>query len=280
MTTGGDPSPGGRRLQGSTRIDRLVNAVLDAESEGDVRRAKQLRATGSMLPGFSQALQSAREAASSMAVLPESPDFGPSVLLELEGRGAIRTRARKRRVSVGRVALAAGALGAFAVAMIMQRVSPPPLPQGAPVSELVTTAEADFAASVESLGGAMLTLRESLFEPVGTLVASSSTPHPSLGLELGNTDAYEVRSRQAGTRPPTRLAMISVPEAPDRALPPIASAPGRRLAEAAPSLLVPAPMVLSKRTAAPATFPGNPGEVWLLWDGSGWSTTPAGEGRR
>lgn len=280
MTPAGAPTPGGRPGQGSTRIDRLVNAVLDAESQGDLRRAKQLRATGATMPEFAAAIQAAREAASSMAVLPESPDFGPSVLLELERRGVVRSRRRKKQVSAGRIALAAGALGAFAVAMIVQRVSPSPLPQGAPVSELVTTAEADFAASVESLGGAILTLRESLLEPVGTLVASGAASRPSIGLELGNTDAYEVRSSRGDARPPTRLAMISVPGAPDRSLPTVTPTPSHRLAEAGPSLLVPTPMVLAARATTPATLPHAPGEVWLLWDGSGWSIPRVGEGLR
>jgi len=267
-------------VQGTTRIDRLVNGVLDAESQGNVKLAKQLRATGAKTPGFAAALQAAREAASAMAVLPRSPDFGPSVMLELDRRGVLRTRARKRRVSAGRVALAAGALCAFAVAMIVQRVSPSPLPQGAPVSELVTTAEADFAASVETLGGAVLAMRETLFEPVGTLVTSRSASRPSLGLELGNTDAYEVRSTRGASRAPTRLALISVPEAPDRTMPPITPAPGHRLAEAGPSLLVPTPMVLSTRATSPTALPKASGEVWLLWDGSGWSFPAAGEGLR
>lgn len=280
MNTGGVPTPGGRPLGGTTRIDRLVNAVLDAESQGDVRLAKKLRATGATLQGFAPALQAAREASSAMAVLPPSPDFGPSVMLELERRGTLRTRAGSRRISAGRVALAAGALGAFAVAMIVQRVAPAPLPQGAPVSELVTTAEADFAASVESLGGAVLALRETLFEPVGTLVASGSASRPSLGLELGSTDAYEVRSTRATPGSPTRLALISVPDAPDRTLPLIPPAPGHRLAEASPSLLVPSPVVLSTRTSPPATLPRPSGEVWLLWDGSAWSIPTSGEGLR
>lgn len=280
MTTGGAPSSGGRPVQGTSRIDRLVNAVLDAESRGDPKLAKQLRAAGAAMPGFARALQAAREAASAMAVLPQAPDFGPSVLLELEHRGVLRTRARKRRISAGRVALATGALVAFAFAMVMQRVAPPALPQGAPVSELVTTAEADFATSVESLGDAMLAMRETLFEPVGTLVTSSTAARPSLGLELGNTDAYEVRSAGGLARAPTRLALISVPGVPDRSLPPITPAPGHRIADAGASLLVPAPMVLATRATVPATLPKAPGEVWLLWDGSGWSTPPSGEGRR
>jgi len=172
--------------------DRLVNRILDAESEGQLHEAKRLRHRGRAIdPRFDARLAAARAAAAELTLLPHSPDLSGSILDEVDRCRGFVTRAHRRRVTAWRAAILAGALATFAVAMVLQRFAPrnePVFASSSPVSHFVDAGSADLSATVRSLGDALGAVRDGLVQPAAVLAAA---PAPAGGLALGDASKYE-----------------------------------------------------------------------------------------
>jgi hypothetical protein len=253
------PGPEGARPTPGRNTEALINRILDLEAEGALHEARRVEREGCASDAaFARKLARARAAIAGLALLPPAPDVRLRVLDAVEARRGFLSRKSRRRVSAGRVAVTAGALAAFACAMVFRRVDPTPLGDpGAPVTGLVKSARADLAASLESLGAAAAQLRSDLLDP------PDWRPHPPLS--LGDTSGYEVNVGGGG-RPVTRLVLMSVP---DRS----ADAPTHR---SAPRGEPAAPLSASQtvgsvvRSEGPVVGDRLPANVWMVWDGARW----------
>lgn len=278
QTSGGGGAGESRERARRAAMDRLVNRVLDAEADGALHHARDLAAKANAAdPSFDAALRRTREAVGELTLLPSSPDVSARVLARVDLARPFTPRRVRRRVTAGRLAMATGALATFAAAMFIERAAAPVAqpPAAAPVSGLVTQAQADFACSIRSLADAADELREGVFAPVGTLIAARHAGAKGEALTLGNADIYDTPGSLGSHRPTLRLAMVSVPINPAEPIP-ADRVPSRRVAgsEAAHqpvSVLIPAPITASvgPSPAVRAWDVAPPGESWW-WDGTRW----------
>lgn len=139
----------------AARTRRAVNAVLDLEADGQLHRARALAAAARAEdPAFDALLRDTRAAAASLTLLPASPDFSDTILAAVDAQVPYVPVPTRRHISASRIAVAVGALSAFTLAVVMQRLAPPPAEPVGPVSELVEAGRADFTGSMRSLTAA------------------------------------------------------------------------------------------------------------------------------
>ncbi|CAG0975767.1 hypothetical protein PHYC_01492 [Phycisphaerales bacterium] len=177
-------------------VDRLVNRVLDLESEGALHDARKLtRQVGKAVPDFERRLDKTRDAVNELQMLPGAPDFSDAILDRVEQERPFVTPRGRRRMSGFRLAAATGALAAFAMYALVQRFAPEAVltdPGPTPVSNLVVAGQADLSMTLRSLGDAFGSMRVGLMEPVSRLV---QPPERGRALTLGDTRAYDLPVR-------------------------------------------------------------------------------------
>ncbi|MDX2132867.1 MAG: hypothetical protein SFY69_12525 [Planctomycetota bacterium] len=200
------PAPGrdgdsddARARRSAREVDRVVNRILDAESEGELHEARRLKKDARHAGhDIDASLRRMRDAVAHLSVMPAAPDMRSRVLAAMEHESAFVGPRERRRISAARAAVCCGVLGAFGAYALVQRLAPQaPPPHEAPVSHLVEAGRADLATSAQSLAQALGTLREELTRPVGQMVALSGRgpmPAPDV-FSLGSTREYDVASR-------------------------------------------------------------------------------------
>lgn len=212
MTRG---QPSNTPQQPSAReVDRLINRVLDLESEGALHDSRKLaRQAGKSIPGFERRLDQTRDAVGELQVLPGAPDLSDAILDRVGQQAPFVTPRRRRRISAFRLAATAGALAAFAMYAIVQRVAPDAVltdPGPTPVSNLVDASQADLSSTIRSLGDAFGSMRSGFMQPVSRLVQAPEAASRGGALTLGDTRAYDlpVRTELAAAVPTTASLTI------------------------------------------------------------------------
>lgn len=170
-----------RPLRDDRRRDELIQALLDAGGGATRADFERLRTT----PGACEELARLRGAVARLTAPVETPDLTDAILDRVDSRRRFLAPRRRRLVTAGRAAVAAGVVGAVGLASFVQRAAPQfqASAPAAPVSRIVEATGGAAPAETELAERTVDTIQSSLASPVARL-SLSPTFRPGQGLKF------------------------------------------------------------------------------------------------
>jgi hypothetical protein len=180
-------------------LRRDVEALLDRAADTHAR--ERVERAAAQDPALADEIERTRRVIARLAEPLECPDFSGKVMRALDRETPFLDRRGRRRVRIGRIAVASTAFLLVAGVVASYRIWPgwSMSSEPAPIAAVVDSARADASTGVSNLVSAINSINDKVFSSTETFVASKPMPSVSIAagqrlvsgpLTMGDTSKY------------------------------------------------------------------------------------------